>query len=175
MKLRCASAVFAGLLVFAACGGDDEPAAESADSTLGAPTTTTVALLTVPGPDGPETTVGSTTPDSVPVVTATTDALGNDLTCGGEGPLADLLMDYANQNSPSEGIEFLVTEVVISTEDATWGRGQVSAPPDSGVEGFIGVAKCEDLGEGLAWNLKDSGTSGIGCMPDVPSDIAFDC
>jgi hypothetical protein len=97
------------------------------------------------------------------------------MTCGGVSALGGFLMDYANLNTPVEGIEFLVTDVILSADDAAWGRGRVSAPPDSGVEGFVGVAHCEDLGEGPAWTMRDAGTSGVGCMPEVPADLAFDC
>jgi hypothetical protein len=171
MKLRSVLALLAAcaaVVAFAACGGDDTPA----DSSTSIGASTSSPSVTVPATDARETTVASTTAASVPV---TTDALGNDFTCGGAGPLGGALMDIANENSPTPGIEYLVTEVVISAKDPSWGRGQVSAPPDSGVEGFIGVAHCEDLGEGPAWSMHDAGTSGVGCMAEVPDDISYDC
>lgn len=173
-RLLAVSVVFlaAGVL-FAACGDDGD---DGASTTTALPVPSSTLPPPLPEPGDPTTSVAAaTTVGSVPVDSATTDALGNDPTCGGTGPLGDFLMDYANLNSPAPGIEYLVTEVVISAQDPTWGRGQVSAPPDSGVEGFIGIAHCEDLGEGLAWALRDAGTSGVGCAAEVPNDLGVEC
>jgi len=144
-----------------ACGDHDDASDAEATTTV-AETATTVAATT------------AVTDAATTTVPATTTA-GVDTTCGGVDGLGGALMDLANLNTPVEGIEFLVTEVFLSADDPSWGRGQVSAPPDSGVEGFVGVAHCEDLGEGLAWNVRDMGTSGIGCAPEIPDDVGFDC
>ncbi len=158
-----------GLLVvtafaLGACGDDDTTdTGDAGDATTTVAESVTTVAATTTATDAATTTVPATTTVAV------------DTTCGGVDGLGGALMDVANLNSPVEGIEFLVTEVYVSADDASWGRGQVSAPPDSGVEGFIGVAHCEDLGEGLAWNLRDMGTSGVGCAPEVPDDLAFDC
>jgi hypothetical protein len=156
-----------------ACGDDG---GEGASTTTALPVPSSTLPPPLPELGDPTTSVPApVTAESVPPESGTTDALGNDLTCGGAGVLAQFLMDYANLNTPVPGIEYLVNDVVISTQDPTWGRGQVSAPPDSGVEGFVGIAQCTDLGEGPAWALIDSGTSGVGCAAEVPDDLGVEC
>ncbi len=153
------------MVVVAACGDDNDADSSSTTAKPAAATTTVAADPTTTAPP-------ATTTEAPPT---STTAVENDDTCGGAEALGGFLMDFANMNSPEEGIEFLITGVIVSAIDPSWGRGQVSAPPDSGVEGFVGIARCEDLGEGLAWSMRDAGTSGVGCMPEVPADLAHDC
>jgi hypothetical protein len=162
--------VVLGAALVGACGGDDEPAAESSSTT---PTTmessTTVSESTVAEPT--TSTAVSTT------VSSETTVAGEwaDFPCGGQPNLADALMTYANENSPTPGIEFMVTDVVIADADPTWGRGTVAVPPDAGLEGFIAVAHCEGDPGSDSWQITDVGTSGVGCAGDVPAELGVEC
>ncbi len=156
-----------GAVVFAACGADDDP--NTVPSSTVPLTTSADATTTEPEP--------TTTAPPPPTVVSETTVAGEwaDFPCGGEPTLADALMTYANVNSPTPGIEFVITDVVIAEADPTWGRGTVAVPPDAGIEGFIAVAHCEgDPGSG-AWQIADAGTSGVGCAADVPAELAVEC
>lgn len=163
-RTRILVSVLVGVALLGACGGDDDSddtvASSTAPETSLGFDTTTAAETTVP----PTATESQTTATTVPGEQA-------DFPCGGTTNLADALMAYANAGSPQAGVEYLVTGVVLSEGDPTWGRGQVSAPPDLGIEGFIGIGHCTDAG----WEIVDAGTSGVGCAAEVPDDLGIEC
>jgi hypothetical protein len=156
----------AALIVVAIGGasgcGDDESSDADATTTVASGETSS---------SGPITTTGETTATTT---AATTLPAGE--TCGGVEGLGEVLMTMANESSPQPGVEYMVSDLILAADDPTWGRGQVSAPPDLGIEGFIAIAQCRLDGDGVAaWSVIDAGTSGLGCIPDVPEDLRVGC
>lgn len=96
-------------------------------------------------------------------------------TCGGRRGLTDHLERFAIASSPIDDLEYAISDVFISGLRVDWGRGRVTPPTASGLDGFLAVAHCEPKEGTNQWVVKDLGTSGVGCTPEVPADLAFDC
>lgn len=182
-SVRCSRSslvLFAGvaIAVVAACGSDDAPLAATS-TTAGAALTTTSSIGETTSSEVIAMSTAATSVTTVAPITATTSPTPTTATsvpdCGGRAGLTEYLVRFARASSPLDDLKFVISDVAISGVRADWGRGTATPPADSGLDGFVAVAHCEPKDGTIQWVVKDLGTSGVGCTPEFPADLAHDC